>query len=1672
MPAENTCFSLFADTALRFAKASAALKKRFFDNPYGVACSVCDRLWCLKDLKPISNQEHISLLLVGGFDSVEGFQVCNTCRASLKRGVVPTLATVNGFVYPIRPPHLTSLDPVSRRLISARLPFMAMQRLSRVAGSLSLLGQIINMPVDVDAMVNVLPRLLGEDQAICVSIKKHLLHKSTYLTGMVKKKTVYEWLDFLVKTPLYIEHGIVFDRTRLEQASQELLDPEIDLDFVDAGDDGASLMAQQQTLNWNEDKCLEIAPAQNRRPLSFLFDKHAEELSFPDIYYGHAREINPAINVTPFMLATSEIRRRDRRGAKPEHILYMAMKIMVFRVHHGTESKFKCTGTANITRAMLNDPVFMETCIERNLSFLKTIPNSMQYWQYRKRDVFAMIRQLGKPTMFMTLSASETRWPELLNILAKLSDEHNIDLTDPMQQLTALQRATLVSEDPVTCCVYFHKFVDSLMAILSNPRISPFGKYHVVDYFKRIEFQHRGSPHAHILLWLNNDPREAVSEDMPATVELIDFLCSIGRADLPDTYSNQVHKHTFTCYKRNEKHCRFNIPYWPMDQTRILLPMASDDNRRKNFIVKATFMRKNLEEKVYHSFESFLEDCDCSHENYLNVIRASIRRPTVFLKRSLDELWTNSFNPWVASVLCSNMDLQFILEEFACACYIVEYVNKSSRGISNLHRELIKLQEQYPDQDFKALLKKVSMNLLNSVEISAQEAAWFLLRQPMSEATRKVEFIPTMWPHERIQTRKRNKRMDQEGIDDDSTDVWTSNIVQKYEQRVDLDEVCLADFVALYTIRGNTYTMRKDPRVLRWCGYKMTDLTNYKREMVLLFLPFRNETVDILDDNKFIDLYDQNETLILSKLKEYDCDFNIEQTVEEYLRIVSDADQEQERNEATERYNDFVRTINLDPVETDNEPAPTGKMAAVVKKRTNVMSKQDYCAIVRKTNLEQRKLILHLIDDLNSFSDEPNDPIQVFLTGPAGCGKTFTVRILMETSNRYTQSHTSLYNAYVVCASTGKAAVALNGGTIHSTFGISLANKRNSKLSFEKLQLYRNAFGNGKTVFVDEISMVGAENFNTMHTRLQSITGNYDAPFGGVCFFAIGDLNQLPPVNALPVFKACRDSIQGPTLWRSLKLHHLKQVMRQSDVEFSSILTKIGSGEALTPAEAELIESRFRTPEWCKEHKPDAVRLFHTNANVENYNAEVLKDMPGETFIAQDSYTGYLNAEQLASARRKVHQMKYTDTGCLSFMLCLVVDMPYMITTNIETEDGLVNGAIGKLKLIEHCEDDSEERISRLWMKFENDAIGAVLRSKSRSRPDNVDRDWVPVMKRTVSFKVGSITCKRVQFPLVSACALTVHKSQGGTFSEIVFDYSKRQDQQLVYVGLSRVTSLEGLFLTDSTGENKFYHARQCNTPRMVDLRTEQKRLRNHQLVTHSDQLEDFLESTDHTSSLISFNVQSLNAHHEDVSTDFLLTKADLLALSETWLSDCSNVGIQGYHCITEFKRANVQAGGVAIFQKDSSTSTAIPHNLVQLSEEHDPILLEADAFGDICATEVFENGIGTLFVVVYISPNHTYKQTITFLTRNLFRYAKQDIRIVVSGDFNLDILKPEYRKFVQFMKDFLNLDLNSDPLQTTTFGRTCLDLVFVRNIQAQTRRYVSYFSYHRPMLTLVDTPI
>ncbi|GFW98360.1 ATP-dependent DNA helicase [Trichonephila clavipes] len=267
-------------------------------------------------------------------------------------------------------------------------------------------------------------------------------------------------------------------------------------------------------------------------------------------------------------MASSELRRSDRRAVTPHHLLYVAMKIMRLRVRDSLTIAFKHVGkNTTVTRQQIEDEHYINNCIETNLAFLRSIPNSTWYWSNRKKDLFAMIRQLVEK------------------------------------------------------------------------KLSPFGKYYVVEYFKRIEFQHRGSPHAHILLWLNNSPIDAMGNDKIDAITLIDNLISVSSEEASGNIKLQTHKHTFTCYKRiganGPQKCRFEAPFMPSRSTIILSPMQKEEPGFRDYFNQYKSIRVKLENKDYLDMDDFYKDNNIlSDDHYHNILRAGINRPRVFLNAS------------------------------------------------------------------------------------------------------------------------------------------------------------------------------------------------------------------------------------------------------------------------------------------------------------------------------------------------------------------------------------------------------------------------------------------------------------------------------------------------------------------------------------------------------------------------------------------------------------------------------------------------------------------------------------------------------------------------------------------------------------------------------------------------------------------------------------------------------------------------------------------------------------------------------------------------------------------------------------------------------------------------------------------------------------------------------
>ncbi|GFQ64917.1 ATP-dependent DNA helicase [Trichonephila clavata] len=141
---------------------------------------------------------------------------------------------------------------------------------------------------------------------------------------------------------------------------------------------------------------------------------------------------------------------------------------------------------------------------------------------------------------------------------------------------------------------------------------------------------------------------------------------------------------------------------------------------------------------------------------------------------------------------------------------------------------------------------------------------------------------------------------------------------------------------------------------------------------------------------------------------------------------------------------------------------------------------------MRRPNEEQREILFHTMPNLISTNESTREPLLIYLTGPAGSSKTFEIKGIMEIYNRFSDTD-GIFNAYIACASTGKAAKAMGGSTVHSALSISFS--RIMPLNIEKAHQYRTLFKFVKVLIIDEVSMVSAELLEQINTRLKQITG-------------------------------------------------------------------------------------------------------------------------------------------------------------------------------------------------------------------------------------------------------------------------------------------------------------------------------------------------------------------------------------------------------------------------------------------------------------------------------------------------------------------------------------------------------------------------------------------------------
>lgn len=399
----------------------------------------------------------------------------------------------------------------------------------------------------------------------------------------------------------------------------------------------------------------------------------------------------------------------------------------------------------------------------------------------------------------------------------------------------------------------------------------------------------------------------------------------------------------------------------------------------------------------------------------------------------------------------------------------------------------------------------------------------------------------------------------------------------------------------------------------------------------------------------------------------------------------------------------------------------------------------------------------------------------IFLTGKAGTGKTTFLRNLAMSAEKQ----------MAIVAPTGVAAINASGSTIHSFFQLPpqlflpTAEARQAlfaemQMRKQKIQVLRNL----ELLVIDEISMVRADLLDAIDAVLRHYR-HRNLPFGGVQMLFIGDLFQLSPVARYDEWPLLRPYYEGPYFFQSQVFREVRpvyieldHVFRQQNQQFVDVLNEVRNN-CLTPASRALLNSRYQ-PDYKQTKENYHIILSTHNQKVDGINQQELDQLKG----VPRQFTA------------KVEGTFPESMFPIDKVLTLKIGARVMFVKNDSSpEKRYYNGKLGVVTAwtTDGLMVESEGKIIE---------VGTEEWANVRYEPDNAHE----------TVRVENIGTFR-QIPLRLAWAITIHKSQGLTFDDVVIDAEDAFAAGQVYVALSRCRTLEGIILLSKIPESALTNA-------------------------------------------------------------------------------------------------------------------------------------------------------------------------------------------------------------------------------------------------------------------------
>merc|ERR1712115_668120 len=371
---------------------------------------------------------------------------------------------------------------------------------------------------------------------------------------------------------------------------------------------------------------------------------------------------------------------------------------------------------------------------------------------------------------------------------------------------------------------------------------------------------------------------------------------------------------------------------------------------------------ENIEEFEKLQFHEFLDELGINKDDYIMALRGSVKQKMMFLpKRNCNEIFINNYNPKILNDDPSNQDIQIIAGEeaaFAVATYTAKYISKDKSGQSKMLKRIEEDSRIFGDStDLK--LKKLGKVLEDTREVSMQEVMFRLFGYSMCSSSRKNKFIQTLPPEKRDGLIKPNIEQL-----DDNEDIFCYNIIDYYQNRPDsLEQISLASFAANYEYYktmpikkdiNKDYTIddnikeddnnedednimeetlllknnmgylkaRKKGSIIRYFKGKYNDDITRIRCVMLLFYPFRNEVIEVHNNENILDKYKECQ----EEVEEEQRLFEPHPEFMDFLENIDKENIEEDEEQQEQLDNEFVEEDTTKPEEVQDWMKKQGKV--------------------------------------------------------------------------------------------------------------------------------------------------------------------------------------------------------------------------------------------------------------------------------------------------------------------------------------------------------------------------------------------------------------------------------------------------------------------------------------------------------------------------------------------------------------------------------------------------------------------------------------------------------------------------------------------------------------------------------------------------------------------------